>query len=206
MATFLVTSGPTREPIDPVRYLSNASTGRMGNAIAEAALSRGHNVDLVTGPVELPSPTGVREHRVVTTLEMLRTCEKLYPTCDVLIGAAAVSDYRPREVSPRKKTRNNAMWTLELEANPDILARLGQCKQSQLHVGFALEDGDDPVKALQRARDKLQRKNLDWIVLNFTSAIGADAGEFYLVSAAEERFLGVCTKRSLATTLVELLS
>lgn len=205
MARILLTSGPTREPIDPVRYLSNASSGRMGCAIAQAALSAGHQVDLVSGPVQLDPPSGASEYRVTTALEMLEVCERLHPQCDVLIGAAAVSDYRPRHRLDSKRSRDDSRWTIELEPNPDILATLGGRKGERVHVGFALESRDrgESEAGIERACAKIDRKNLDWCVLNFTTTIGADSGEFFLISSAGDvRELGDISKADLAVQLL----
>lgn len=180
----------------------------MGVAIATAALELGHEVDLVTGPVDIASPAGARVHPVTTALEMLEACARLHPTCDVLIGAAAVSDYRPRQLFSRKRPRDDSSWTLDLEPNPDILAELGAHKGERTHIGFALEsrDGDEVAAGLQRARRKIERKNLDWCVLNFTDAIGAKTGEFFLIPrVGDAQELGRCSKRELAERMVGVL-
>lgn len=209
----LITSGPTREPLDPVRYLSNASSGRMGAALASEALSRGHLVEMVSGPVEIPPPQGISLYEVTTCLEMLDVCRRLHPSCDVLIGAAAVCDYRPVEALNLKKHREqqedgtDKIWTVEFKANPDILATLGQDKGCRIHVGFALETIKDDKNAVQRARKKLNRKNLDWIVLNGSTTIGASTGNFSIIDkSGPEINLGELSKAALATSLFDILS
>jgi phosphopantothenoylcysteine decarboxylase/phosphopantothenate--cysteine ligase len=203
VARVLITSGPTREPLDPIRFLSNASTGRMGAALAAAALRRGHEVDLVAGPSEAPPPAGVNRVAVTTALEMLAACERLHPACDAVIGAAAVSDYRPRRRLEEKRPRSDGPWTLELEPNPDILEELGRRKGGRIHAGFALETLPAPA-ALRRAQEKLLRKNLDWIVLNSVQAIGSDSGTFILIPRqGPEIRLGALSKEALAAILIE---
>lgn len=205
MARILITSGPTREAIDPVRFLSNASSGRMGAALARAALKAGHEVDVVTGPAEVPLPGATRVVRVVSALQMLEACHELYPSCDVLIGAAAVADYRPAARLESKRPRDPGPWILELVPNPDILAELGAkaASSSKTHVGFALQTGVLET-ALARAREKLAKKHLDWIVLNWADAIASDSGDFWLLQrGGSEESLGEISKDDLATRLLE---
>ncbi len=204
MGRLLVTSGPTREPLDPVRFLSNASSGRMGAAIASEALSRGLEVDIVTGPVEHQPPDGARVWRVVTASEMLERCRELHAECDLLIGAAAVCDFRPADGSlSSKRSRGDDPWTIELVPNPDILAELGRSKGDRVHAGFALETVTGEA-AIERARDKLRRKRLDWIVLNPAPTIGAGGGDFHLIGpSGEAEALGQLTKAALAAALLD---
>jgi phosphopantothenoylcysteine decarboxylase/phosphopantothenate--cysteine ligase len=206
MARVLITSGPTREAIDPVRFIANASSGRMGRALAAAALALGHTVEVVTGPAEVAPPPGARITRVETARQMLAACERLHPSCDVLIGAAAVCDYRPAAPLAEKRRRDASTWTLELIANPDVLATLGRVKGSRVHVGFALETG--PLAgAHARAREKLAEKNLDWIVLNAAETIGGDRGAYWLLARdGSDRALGERTKEELARHLVPLVT
>jgi phosphopantothenoylcysteine decarboxylase/phosphopantothenate--cysteine ligase len=157
----LVTAGPTQEPLDPVRYLSNRSSGRMGFAIAEAARDRGATVILVSGPTALPTPSGVERADVTTAEEMRAAVFRHYAQATVLIMAAAVADYRPATSAPQKMKKREAM-TVDLVRNPDILAEAGQQKGAKLLVGFAAETED----LLQNAQEKLQKKNLDLIVAN----------------------------------------
>ena len=170
MARFLITSGPTREAIDPVRYISNRSSGRMGHAIAQALLDAGHEVELVSGPVALEAPCGARSTSVESAREMLAAAQALWPDCDGLIAVAAVADYRPATPSKGKLKRDpEAPMQLELLPNPDIVATLAAEKGDRLVVGFALESDPKPAEALR----KLQAKNLDFVVLNDISAQGA---------------------------------
>ncbi len=198
----LILSGPTREYLDPVRYLTNASSGRQGMALAEEALSRGHAVDLVQGPSPLPAPAGSRLHAVVSSEEMLRTALEFHPDCDVLIGAAAVCDYRPVAPLDRKRKRAGGRWTLDLVPNPDILEELARRKGSRVHVGFALETDD----LVGNSRRKLRAKSLDWIVANSPSAIDAENAEYIVLGAdGSRRDLGTVSKTELARVLLDLV-
>ena len=197
---FLITAGPTREHLDPVRYLSNASTGAMGFAFAEAARDAGHRVVLVSGPVSLPDPKGVRTIRVVSAREMRREVLRVFPRIDAVVMTAAVSDYRPRRASPTKLKRSGKEnLSLELVPNPDILAELGRRKGNRILTGFALETG----KGKARALGKLRRKNLDYIVLDDPAAIGARRVTATVFRGEEEihRFSRT-TKKSLARWVV----
>ncbi len=165
--TILITAGPTRERIDPVRYLTNRSSGRMGYALAEAALRRGARVLLVSGPVSLAAPGGAELIRVDSTQEMKDAAVKLFARATVVIKTAAVSDYRPKAEADQKIKRKGAM-TLELEATPDILKELALTKSTQIIVGFAAETEN----VLENARQKLVTKNLDAIVVNDVSREG----------------------------------
>lgn len=199
----LITAGPTREPLDPVRFLSNASTGAQGVALARAALGRGWSVDLVHGPLQVPVPTGVTAHAVTSTSEMLEKCLALHPAADAVIGAAAVCDFRPRSIEQAKHKRGSDTWLIELLPTEDILRTLGRQKGDKVHTGFALET-DNLVEA---AADKLRRKSLDWIVANSPRAIGARSSEYLLLGAdgTEER-LGTLSKEELAETLLDRIA
>jgi phosphopantothenoylcysteine decarboxylase/phosphopantothenate--cysteine ligase len=168
--TILVTAGPTREEIDPVRFLSNYSSGKMGYAIAAAAASRGANVILVSGPVNLAAPKGVRRVCVSSAQEMFKAVMKEAESADIVIKAAAVADFRPvvRGAQKAKKGDCESM-SLELQRNPDILAELGRQKGDRFLVGFAAETED----LLTHAREKLQKKNLDMIIANDVTREGA---------------------------------
>lgn len=171
----LVTAGPTHEPIDPVRYLGNRSSGKMGFAIAATAARRGAEVTLISGPVHLPTPPGVRRLDVTTAREMARAVQEEFPRTDVLIMTAAVADFSP--VHPvQDKIKREAVsgdhLTLELEKNPDILRGAGERKSRQVLVGFALETSN----GLQNARQKLAAKHLDAVVLNDPTEEGAGFG------------------------------
>lgn len=159
--TVLVTAGPTQEPLDPVRYLSNRSSGKMGFAIAHAARERGARVMLVSGPTSLPTPRGVERADVTTAEEMYHAVLERLDAATVLIMAAAVADYRPSTHTSHKMKKQETL-TIELLRNPDILAEAGRHKGSQILVGFAAETED----LLTNAREKLQKKHLDLIVAN----------------------------------------
>lgn len=165
--TVLITAGPTREKIDPVRYLTNRSSGRMGYALAEAALRRGARVLLVTGPTALTPPGAAEVKRVESAEEMREAVLKLLPESTIVIKTAAVSDYRPKTTAAQKIKRSGAM-NLELEPTADILAEVSRRKQSQILVGFAAETEN----ALENARKKLKSKALDAIVVNDVSREG----------------------------------
>jgi phosphopantothenoylcysteine synthetase/decarboxylase len=165
----LITAGPTREHLDPVRYLTNGSSGKMGYALAAAACELGWAVDLVSGPVALAAPHGVRVHSVVSAAEMFAACQPCFERCDVFIAVAAVADYRPKEISSQKQKKNPGALTLELVPTVDILKTLSARKRpDQVVVGFAAETND--VEAY--ARRKLAEKHLDWIVANDVSRAG----------------------------------
>lgn len=162
----LVTAAGTREPIDPVRYIGNRSSGKMGYAIAQAAASLGAEVTLISGPSALQPPDGVEFFGVESAREMRQLVQERFPACDIVIKAAAVADYRVKNVSDQKIKKNDAELTLVLEKNPDILKELGEMKQPhQTLVGFAAETQN----LLQYAKGKLEKKNLDMIVANDVS-------------------------------------
>jgi phosphopantothenoylcysteine decarboxylase/phosphopantothenate--cysteine ligase len=165
--TVLITAGPTREKIDPVRYLTNRSSGRMGYALAEAALRRGARVLLVSGPTALTPPGAAEVTRVESAEEMRRAALKLLPQATIVIKTAAVSDYRAKSAASQKMKRAGPM-TLELEPTTDILSEIARHKQSQLIIGFAAETEN----ALENARKKLASKSLDAIVVNDVSREG----------------------------------
>jgi len=165
--TVLITAGPTREKIDPVRYLTNRSSGRMGYALAEAALRRGARVLLVSGPTSITPPAAAELTRVESTEEMRDTVLKLLPQATVVIKTAAVADYRPKKSADQKIKRKGPM-SLELEATPDILKEISAKKTAQIVVGFAAETEN----VLENARQKLVSKSLDAIVVNDVSREG----------------------------------
>lgn len=174
----LITAGPTREYVDDVRFLSNASSGRMGYSIAEAAIAAGHSVVLVTGPVDLPVPDGVQSVPIETTDELREECLKLFPECDGVIATAAVCDYRPRVRVQGKMTKTGQPIVLELVETSDVLAELGEQKQHRWVVGFALESQDPRNNAMR----KLKMKHCNYIVLNDTSAISSDSNNIEILS------------------------
>jgi len=164
----LITAGPTREALDPVRFLSNRSTGKMGYALAEAAIEAGHTVSLVSGPVVITAPEGLAEFvPVISAADMAEAVKKRFPDMDAAIMCAAVADYRPAEFSPLKLKKKDDDLILRLERTEDILKSLGAMKKSnQILAGFAAET--DHLK--ENALAKLEKKNLDWIAANDVSA------------------------------------
>jgi phosphopantothenoylcysteine decarboxylase/phosphopantothenate--cysteine ligase len=166
----LITAGPTREHLDPVRFLSNPSSGRMGYALAEAAADRGARVALVSGPTALEDPAGVEVERVTSAEEMLAACRRRFDECDVLVAVAAVADFRPVRRFTDKRRKASIGLMLELESTPDIVATLAAEKGERFVVGFAAETTD----LLASAAAKMERKRLDLIVGNDVSdpAIG----------------------------------
>ena len=159
----LISAGPTREWIDPVRFLSNPSSGKMGYALAKAALDYGMRVTLISGPTSLTPPQGAELFSVETALEMEEKMNQFFPDSDVIIMSAAVSDHRPETYSPTKQKKQKLPGMLELVKNPDILKNLGAKKQKgQTLVGFAAETENH----LTNAKTKLSDKNLDWIIVN----------------------------------------
>lgn len=185
----LITAGPTYENLDPVRFIGNYSSGKMGYALAREAAARGAEVVLVSGPVSLPSPAGVRLVDVVSAREMCAACQAEFPDCDAAVMCAAVADYRPAECAPSKiKREGHGELLLRLVANPDIAASLGAAKRpGQLLVGFALETDHE----LENARAKARRKNLDWIVLNSLrdkeAGFGKDTNKVTMIESATGR-------------------
>lgn len=170
MARILITSGPTRQYLDPVRYLTNASSGRMGSALAQAALEAGHEVVVVSGPVAVEYPQKAQVLSVVSTEELLETCRREFPFCDGVIGAAAPCDYRPIKVEDKKIAKTGQPLELHLVETPDVMASLGAGKRpGQWLVGFALETDDQRFRALT----KLEKKSCDLMVINGPSAMDA---------------------------------
>lgn len=174
---FLITAGPTREYLDPVRYLSNASSGRMGYALATAAKRRGHKVVLISGPVEIKPPGGVRTIKVVSARDMYESFKKHFPKADIVVGAAAVSDYRPAENKKEKLKRALRPLTLKLVPNPDIMHYAGKNKKGRLLIGFALETQD----LLKSAKAKLDKKRFDMIIANYPEVIGRNKATVWIL-------------------------
>ena len=200
----LVTAGPTREPLDAVRFLSSGATGRMGIEVALAAVQAGHDVVLVLGPTHLERPSHPRlEVRPVTTaLEMLAACRDAWPRCDALVATAAVSDFRPAAPVPGKPEKPTGPVTLALLPNPDILAELAADKGRRTVIGFALQVEDAEI----RAREKMRRKNLDAVVLDDPAALGAESAHFRILTPdGRVRVLAGCSKSALARDIVALL-
>lgn len=199
----LVTAGPTHEPLDPVRFIGNRSSGKTGFAIAEEAARRGARVSLVTGPVSLPDPFGVEVVRVTTALQMRAAAFARFEAADVVIASAAVADFRPAAFASGKIKKSDAPEALALTRNPDILAELGEANEGRaILVGFAAETSD----IVAYAREKLASKHLDLVVANDVSGeLGFETEEnrvvFVSVDAAEER--PVLDKRVIARELLD---
>lgn len=201
----MVTAGPSREALDPVRYISNRSSGKMGYAIARAAQKRGAEVTLLSGPVAIEAPLGVKLVPFTTTQELLDRASELAREQDLLIQAAAPADYRAKEVAPQKiKKQGGEPMTFTLVENPDVAATLGKAKRSgQVFVGFAAETND----VLARAKDKLARKNLDMIVANDVTRPGAgfdvDTNIVTLITKDGQEALPMMSKAEVAQRILD---
>ena len=203
----LISAGPTREWIDPVRFLSNPSSGKMGYALARAAVDRGMQVTLVSGPTALKAPAGAEVLFVETAREMQEAMSQRFAKADLIIMSAAVSDHRPETRSKQKQKKEQMRMTLDLVANPDILMELGkQKKNGQTLVGFAAET----EYLLPNARRKLREKNLDWIVANDVSekdrGFQSDFNKISLLSKEQnEMDFEYQEKNSLARKIMDIL-
>lgn len=201
----MVTAGPSREALDPVRYISNRSSGKMGYAIARAAQKRGAEVTLLSGPVAIEAPLGVKLVPFTTTQELLDRASELAREQDLLIQAAAPADYRAKEVAPQKiKKQGGEPMTFTLVENPDVAATLGKAKRSgQVFVGFAAETND----VLAHAKDKLARKNLDMIVANDVTRPGAgfdvDTNIVTLITKDGQEALPMMSKAEVAQRILD---
>lgn len=204
---FVVTAGPTREPIDSVRYLSNRSSGKMGYAIAQAALNDGHEVILISGPVCLAPPTGARTTQIKTSDELSSAVENEFAGCDVLVMCAAVADYKIALPAARKLEKQGRDFTLALTPTRDILASLPQENRSCFVVGFAAQTHE----LEQNARRKLASKNCDMIIANDVSRddVGMDADENEVViffRDGEERRIARAKKNVIAREIIKIIS
>lgn len=201
----LVNAGPTYEPIDPVRFIGNRSSGKMGIAVANAFRNMGADVDLVLGPVSIESEvlSGITISKVERASEMLQKCEELFAFCDAAVLSAAVSDYTPLTVSAQKIKKSEEKFAIQLERTSDILARLGSIKEHRILVGFALETENE----LENAREKLIRKKADLIVLNSLNDEGAGFGhntnKVHFVDKDEVDSLGLMEKSEVGRRIAE---
>lgn len=182
MARILLTSGPTRQYLDPVRYLTNASSGRMGAALAAAVIEAGHEAVVVSGPVEIEYPRTARVVPVVSTDQLRDACMAEFPGCDGLIAVAAPCDYRPVRVEPEKIRKTGGPLVLHLVETPDVVAALAAIRSHQWMVAFALETEDRRMRAMQ----KLQRKSCDLIVVNGPGAMHARDTEVEVIDRRGE--------------------
>ncbi len=203
----LVTAGPTHEGLDPVRFITNRSSGKMGYAVAKAAWRRGATVTLVSGPTSLPTPYGMEVVWVRSALDMLGEVVRRFPLCDALIMAAAVGDYRPESLAERKIKRGAAAIQVNLTQNPDILKEISALKDRQITIGFAAETHD----LIQEARRKLTEKNLDLIVANDVnrpdSGFAVDTNEVTLVAKdGEPESLPLLSKDEVAEKILDWLA
>lgn len=201
--TILITAGPTYEAIDPVRFIGNHSSGKMGYALAEEAARRGAQVILISGPSGLkPHHQNIQLHRVVSAKEMFNAVFQYYDGVDIAIASAAVADYTPKVVADEKIKKNEDTFTIELVKNPDILKTMGERKQHQILVGFALETQNE----VENAKGKLHKKNLDMIVLNSLRDEGAgfqkDTNKIRLITAEEEQPFALKSKEEVAKDIL----
>lgn len=199
----LILSGPTREHLDPVRFIGNPSSGKMGKALAEEALANGAEVDFVTGPVAdelLPRGPRLTVRRVVSAEQMLQAARSVQPRADLVIYAAAVADYRPAEVQDQKLPKEAGERVLRLVSTPDIAATLNADRRpGQVCIGFALQTHDGAA----RAAEKLRAKNLDGIVLNGPEALGGEGGRYTFITRDSSADWGPLSKRACARRIVD---
>jgi phosphopantothenoylcysteine decarboxylase/phosphopantothenate--cysteine ligase len=204
---FVVTAGPTREPLDPVRFISNRSSGKMGYAIAEAAIAQGHEVTLISGPASIAPPRGAKNVSITTSDELHDAVHRAVAECDVLVMCAAVSDYKPAARSARKLKKRKTPFALKLVPTRDILASLPQGDRNYLVVGFAAETHDLKINA----RKKLRKKNCDAIVANDVSGseIGMESDENEVTiffRNGESKRISRARKTIIARELVKIIS
>lgn len=200
---FLITAGGTREYIDPVRFISNASSGKMGYELARSALLAGHNVTLITAPTNLDAPKGAKVIEVESAREMFDAVKDKFGGCDCLVMTAAVSDYTPAKPARHKMKKSPGVITLKLKPTQDILKWAGtNKKQNQVVVGFALEDRDIKAGAERKIRDK----KLDMIIANTPAAIGSERCEVWIKKAGEKwRGFPEMSKKLVARKLIRLI-
>ena len=204
--TVLITAGPTYESIDPVRFIGNHSSGKMGYSLAEEAAKRGAKVILISGPSSLDiSHPNIEIHRVTSAKEMFNEVFKYYENLDIAIASAAVADYAPKEIASEKIKKNDDSLTIELVKNPDILKTMGERKSRQFLVGFALETQNEEENAL----GKLQKKNLDMIVLNSLRDEGAgfknDTNKIKIFTKTDRKEFALKSKNEVAKDILNLM-
>ncbi len=198
----LITAGPSREYLDDVRYLSNASSGRLGIELARAAAARHHSVDLALGPTHLAAPSKVQLHRFTSAIELDEITAGLWPEVDAFVATAAVADYRPESRLAGKRKKSGDVWTLELVRTPDVLWNRSRDKGDRVLVGFALESDQN----IAEAERKLLAKRLDLIILNGPANLGSELGEFLWIEASgPQRRFESATKPELAREIVTFL-
>ncbi len=200
---FVITGGPTREAIDPVRYISNHSSGKMAYALAAEAAAAGAKVTLISGPVNLPTPESIKRIDVITAQEMLDATLENLTNCDVFIGVAAVADYRPISVESQKIKKSDEQMQLTLVKNPDIISEVAKLKQKPYVVGFAAETND----IVENGKDKLGRKNLDMLFANnATETFNSDSISVTALTASSETELAPGNKNVVARNILQLIA
>lgn len=201
----VITAGPTHEAIDPVRFITNGSSGKMGYALAEAAREAGANVTVVSGPVQLAEPAGINMHHVVSAQEMFDAVMQVTKDCDIFLAVAAVGDYRCAAPSDQKIHKNEQISSLQLERTPDIAAAVGQLTNKPFIVGFAAETEN----VIASAKAKRERKNMDIIVANQVGGgrgMGCDDNQVTVITATEETALPLMPKQQLARQLISQIA
>ncbi len=202
----LITAGPTREPIDAVRFLSNGASGTVGIEVAKVAVTAGWEVHLALGPVHQPAPDGVIHHPFTTACDLEKIAVELWPRVDVLVATAAVCDYRPAEPITGKRKKSDDRWDLQLVPNPDVLAARGAEKEDErgprVLVGFALETDHHE----EEARRKAVNKRLDLVLCNTPDNLGVAMGDYVWLEPGEPAIpMPDITKRDLAVKIVEFI-
>jgi len=200
---FVITGGPTREAIDPVRFISNHSSGKMAYALAAEAVAAGAKVTLISGPVNLPTPESVKRIDVISAAQMLGATHEAMTNCDVFIGVAAVADYRPVEIERQKIKKSNQQMQLKLVKNPDIISAIAQLKEKPFVVGFAAETNN----IVSNGRDKLKRKNLDMLFANnATETFNSDSIFVTALTETSEIELKAGNKNVVARNMLQLIA